>query len=122
MKQGALQAEPRQPVPLQECIGDMMGHSFTRIGITGYENHTMTYVSTWMDSMGTGIFFMQGTASVDGKIITQTGSHNDPIEGLMELRAVTRIVDDNTEIFEMYGTGKRGTDTKMMEITCQRKE
>lgn len=106
----------------QECTGDMMGQSFTGIGVMGYDNHTKKYVSTWMDSMGTGIFFMQGTASADGTIITQTGSYNDPIEGLMELRAVTRIVDDHTEIFEMYSTGKHGQDMKMMEITYTRKQ
>jgi len=37
----------------------------------------------------------------------------------MKLRGVTKIVDANTEIFEMYGTGKNGKD--MMEITYTRK-
>lgn len=105
----------------QECTGEMMGQPFTGIGVTGYDNHTKKYVSTWMDSMGTGIFFMEGTASPDGKTITQTGSHNDPIEGPMQLRAVTKIVDTNTAIFEMYGTGKNGKEMKMMEITYTRK-
>jgi hypothetical protein len=42
----------------QEYSGDMMGSPFTGIGVTGYDNHTKKYVSTWMDSMGTGIFFL----------------------------------------------------------------
>ncbi|MGH7233018.1 MAG: DUF1579 domain-containing protein [Nitrospiraceae bacterium] len=105
----------------QECTGDMMGQSFTGIGVTGYDNHTKKYVSTWMDSMGTGIYFMEGTASADGKTITQKGSYKDPIEGPMKLRGVTKIVDNNTEIFEMYGTGKKGKGMKMMEIIYTRK-
>ena len=106
----------------QECTGDMMGQPFSGIGVSGYDNHTKKYVSTWMDSMGTGIYFMEGTASADGKTITQKGQYDDPLEGRMKLRGVTKIVDNNTEIFEMYGTGKKGKEMKMMEIIYTRKE
>jgi len=105
-----------------ECTGDMMGQPFTGIGVNGYDNHTKKYVSTWMDSMGTGIYYMEGTASADGKTITQKGQYDDPIEGRMKLRGVTKMVDANTQIFEMYGTGKRGKEMKMMEITYTRKQ
>ena len=97
------------------------GGAFTGIGVTGYDNYTKKYVSTWMDSMGTGIFRMEGTGSADGRTITQKGSHEDPMQGRMNHRAVTKIVDDNTEVFEMYNTGKDGKETKMMEITYTRK-
>jgi len=106
----------------QECTGEMMGSPFKGIGVTGYDNHTKKYVSTWMDSMGTGIYFMEGTASADGKTITQKGHYDDPIEGPMKLRAVTKIVDNNTEIFEMYSTDKSGKESKMMEIIYSRKQ
>jgi len=105
----------------QECTGEMMGGSFTGIGVTGYDNQTKKYVSTWMDSMGTGIFVMEGTGSADGKTFTQKGSHADPVQGQMKHRAVTRIVNDNTEVFEMYGAGKDGKEMKMMEIIYTRK-
>jgi hypothetical protein len=39
----------------------------------------------------------------------------------MKWRSVTRIVDDNTLAFEMYGTDKRGKEEKMMEMTYTRK-
>ena len=106
----------------QECTGEMMGQPFNGIGVMGYDNHTKKYVSTWMDSMGTGIFFMEGNASADGKTITQKSSYNDPIEGPMKLRGVTKIADNNTETFEMYSTGKKGKEAKMMEITYTRKQ
>ena len=105
----------------QECTGDMMGQQFTGIGMNGYDNHTKKYVSTWMDSMGTGIYFMEGTASADGKTITQKGQYDDPIEGHMKLRGVTKIVDSNSEIFEMYGTDKSGKERKMMDDHYTRK-
>jgi len=105
----------------QKCTGDFRGSSFTGMGFTGYDNHTKKYVSIWMDSMGTGMYFFEGTASADGMTITQVSHYDDPIEGPMDLRSVTKIVDNHTEIFEMYGTGKDGKETKMMEITYTRK-
>ncbi len=105
----------------QECAGDMMGQPFTGIGLNGYDNHTNKYVSTWMDSMGTGIYFFEGTASADGKTITQESSYDDPIEGHLKLRAVTKIVDENSHFFEMFSTGKSGKEAKMMAIMYTRK-
>jgi hypothetical protein len=105
----------------QEFTGDMMGNPFTGIGVTGYDNHTKKYMSTWMDSMGTAILVFEGTASADGKTITQESRYDDPIKGPLKWRSVTRIVDENTHVFEMYETGKRGKEEKMMEITYTRK-
>ena len=106
----------------QECAGDMMGQLFTGIGLNGYDNHTKKYMSIWMDSMGTAIYYMEGTAGADGKTVTQKGHYDDPIEGPMKLRSVTTIVDKNREMFEMYGRDKSGKERKMMEITYTRKQ
>lgn len=105
----------------QVFSGDMMGSPFTGIGVTGYDNHTRKYVSTWMDSMGTGIYYFEGTASPDGRTITQKAQHDDPVRGLLTWRSVTRIVDDNTHEFEMYCADSSGSEQKMMEITYTRK-
>ena len=105
----------------QEFTGDMMGSAFTGIGATGYDNHTKKYVSTWMDSMGTAILFFEGTAGADGKTITQESHYDDPIKGPMKWRSVTRIVDNNTHVFEMYSADKSGKEEKMMEMTYTRK-
>jgi hypothetical protein len=105
----------------QECTGQMMGQPFTGIATTGYDNVTKKYVTTWIDSQGTGIFVMEGTGSPDGKTITQKGSHADPMGGRMHHRAVTRTLDGNTQVFEMYGK-MNGKEMKMMEITYTRKQ
>ena len=106
----------------QECTGDMMGQPFTSIGVTGYDNFTKKYVTTWMSSMGTGIFVMEGTGSADGKIITLHGSHKDPMGGDMKHHALWKFVDANTQTFEMYGAHGNDKDMKMMEITYNRKQ
>lgn len=105
----------------QEFISQMMGQPFSGIGIDGYDNMTKKYVTAWIDSMGTGIFMMEGTASADGKTITLKGSHPEPGGGKMTHRAVWTIVDDKTQTFDMYGTHHGGKEMKMMEITYTRK-
>jgi hypothetical protein len=105
----------------QEFTGDMMGSPFTGIGVTGYDNHTKKYVSTWMDSMSTAILVFEGTASADDKTITQESHYDTPIKGPLKWRSVTKIMDDNTWSFEMYETDKGGKEEKMMEITYTRK-
>lgn len=104
----------------QEYAGEFMGSAFNGIGVTGYDNHTRKYVTTWMDSTSTAILFFEGTASEDGKTITQECLYDDPIKGPMKWRSVTRIEDEETQIFEMYGTDKSGKEEKMMEIIYKR--
>ncbi len=106
----------------QECSGEMMGSPFSGVGVTGYDNHTKKFVSTWMDSMSTGIYFFEGTGSADGKGFTQESHYADAVQGPMKWRAVTRLVDDNSFVFEMYGTHKKGKEEKMMEMTYTRKQ
>jgi len=105
----------------QEFTGEMMGSPFTGIGVTGYDNHTQKYVSTWIDSMSTAILYFEGTAGSDGKTITQEACYDNPVKGPMKWRSVTRIVDDHTHFFEMYSTDTSGREEKMMEITYSRR-
>jgi len=105
----------------QDYKGDMMGTPFTGIGFTGYDNHAGKYVSTWMDSMGTCIYFFEGTASADGKTITQTGSVDDPVRGPLTWRSVTSFLDDNNYKCEMYTRDDSGKEEQMAEITYTRK-
>lgn len=105
----------------QEFTGEMMGEPFSGIGIDAYDNIQKKYVTAWMDTMGTGIFMMEGTASPDGKTITLEGQHPEPGGGQMSHRAVWKIIDPNTQTFEMYGTHQGGKEMKMMEITYSRK-
>jgi hypothetical protein len=70
--------------------------------------------------MSTTLHVMEGTSG-DDNTITQEGQYTCPIRGEMKLRSVTKMVDQNTNIFEMYGTDKSGQEMKMMEITYTRK-
>ncbi len=106
----------------QEFSGNMMGQPFSGVGIDAYDNMTKKYMTAWMDTMGTGIFMMEGTASADGKTITLRGSHPEPGGGKMTHRAVWKIVDNNTQTFDMYGAHHGGKEMKVLEITYSRKQ
>ncbi len=105
----------------QEYTGEMMGTQFTGTNLIGYDNHTNKYVSTWIDSMSTGIYYFEGSASADGKTITQESSYDDPVRGPTVWRSVTRILDDDTLLYEMFLISKGHKEEKMSEMTVTRK-
>ena len=105
----------------QNFTGEMMGQPYTGMGITGYDNLRKKYVSIWLDTMSTGAFMMEGTGSADGKTITLKGQHAEPGGGHMTHRAIWKIVDGNTQTFDMYGAHQGGKEMKEMEITYTRK-
>ena len=106
----------------QEFTGNMMAQPFSGIGIDAYDNMTKKYVTAWMDTMGTGIFMMEGTANADGNTITLKGSHPEPGGGKMTHRAVWKIIDNNNQTFDMYGAHHGGKEMKVLEITYSRKQ
>lgn len=105
----------------QDFTGEMMGRPYTGMGITGYDNLHKKYVSIWLDTMGTAPFMMEGTGSADGKTITLKGQHAEPSGGHMTHRAVWKIVDSNTQTFDMWGNHGGGKEMKVMEIVYTRK-
>ena len=106
----------------QDCTGTMMGHPFTGIGVQGYDNFTKTYRTTWIDSLGTGIFVMEGEAGADGTTIILYGNLADPFEGPMKLRAVWKFPNPNSQVLEMYGPHGKGKEVIMTETTYTRKQ
>lgn len=106
----------------QTITGSMFGKPNTGIWTIGYDNLLKKYVSTWINTMGTQIFMMDGTASTDGKVITFTGQHAEVGGGNMTHRAIWKIEDSNNQEFVMYGTHKGGKEMKMLETTYVRKQ
>lgn len=95
----------------------MMGAPMTGHGMTGYDNVSGKYWSTWTDSMSTGIMVSQGTCDAKHNC-TFTGTWNDAVKkGPMKARMTSRWTSPTTEVWEMHGPGKDGKEFKMMEIT-----
>jgi len=104
--------------------GDFMGMPFEGTGTTGYDNAKKVFFTTWMDNMSTGMMNMEGAWDDATKSINFKGKMLCPANGKeMEMREVYKIVDDNTQIMEMYGPDMQtGKEFKHMEIKLTRKK
>ena len=109
-------------VLVEAFTGSMMGMPFTGHGMTGFDNVSGKYWSTWNDSMSTGIMVSKGTCDALHKTCSFTGSWNDPIKkGPVQARMILRRTSPTTEVFELYGPAKDGKEMKMMEILYTKK-
>ena len=101
--------------------GNMMGMPFEGISTTGYDNAKKVFVNTWIDNMGTGIMMLEGPWDEASKSVILKGKSIDPMTGKeMELREVFKMIDDNTQLMEMYAVGPDGKEFKTMEIKFTR--
>jgi len=101
--------------------GTMMGQPFEGIGVTGFDNSKKVFVSSWVDNMGTGMIYMEGSWDAATNSIKLSGKNTDPITGKdVPIREVLKFVDDNHQELVMYFTEK-GKEFKGMEIKYVRK-
>ena len=104
--------------------GNMMGMAFEGLSTTAYDNNKKTFISTWIDNVGTGIMTTEGKWDEATRSLTQTGKCVDPSSGTakeMDVRQVLKVIDDKNHVFEMYGPGPDGKEFKMMEIKLTKK-
>jgi hypothetical protein len=101
--------------------GVFNGMKFEGMEVLGYDNVKKQYVSSWMDTMGTGIMTSTGgPMDPSTKSFTLTGPATDPLLGNFTMREVTSIVDSNTYVMTCYGNPGGAQEAKMMEITYTR--
>ena len=101
---------------------ELMGQKFDGLGILGYDIYNKKYQSVWMDSMGTMIHLSEGTASSNGKVITLTGTLDDPMTKTKKRhKSVYRIESKDKFIFEMYELGDDGKEFKNFVVVQTRK-
>ena len=100
--------------------GNMMGQPFEGQGTLAWDNARKMLISTWIDNMGTGIMYMEGTWDNATKMATMKGKTTDPATGKeMDVKQTFAIVNDNTQKMEMFMT-QDGQEFKTMEITLTR--
>lgn len=106
----------------QEYKGEVMGQPFEGMGLWGYDNLKKKYTASWADNMTTAIMTELGTCDASGKTFTLLGSHDDPMTGkAVNTRSVTRIINKDKHVFEMYEPGPDGKMFKNLEIIYTRK-
>lgn len=103
--------------------GTMMGQPFEGRSLLAYDNARRTFISTWIDNMGTGLMVMEGPWDETTKSITMKGMAVDPSAGTgkqVPVREVFKVIDDKTQLMEMYGNAPDGKEFKMMKIKYTR--
>jgi hypothetical protein len=101
--------------------GTMMGMPFEGIGTNGYDNSKKIFVSSWVDNMGTGMIYMEGTWDAATNSVTLVGKTTDPLTKKdIPTREIWKFVDDNHQELEMYFM-ENGKEFKGMEIKYVRK-
>jgi hypothetical protein len=106
----------------EDWKGTSMNMPFEGHSLTGYDNAKKQYFNVWVDNFGTGVMTSWGTRDEASKTLTMNGSFIDPMTGKeQKVRSVTKHVDDDHMIFEMYGAGPDGKEFKTMELNAVRK-
>jgi hypothetical protein len=99
--------------------GKMKDMQFKGMGVEGYDNVKKKFVSSWIDNMGTGIQFSDGTYDPATKTLTYT-SEMEPVPGMKTpVREVIKVADNNHMTLEWY-ENHGGQEKKTMEINYTR--
>lgn len=102
--------------------GNFNGMPFEGMSTLAYDNEKKTYISIWIDNMGTGLMMSQGPWDAASKSITLTGRMIDPgTRKEVEFKQIFKPIDNNYQVMEMYATGPDGKEFKTMEIKYTRK-
>ncbi|MCS7034884.1 MAG: DUF1579 domain-containing protein [Phycisphaerae bacterium] len=91
-------------------------------GLYGYDNVTKEFVSTWIDSWGTGIMNGTGKLDPDGKILHWSYKYNCPLtKRPATIREVQTVTGPNTRIMEWFTTDpKSGQEYQMLRVEFER--
>lgn len=103
--------------------GTMMGQPFEGRSLLAYDNAKRTFTSTWIDNMGTGLMVVEGPWDETTKSMTLKGMMVDPSAGTgkqVPVKEIFKVIDDKTQVMEMYGNAPDGKEFKMMEIKYSR--
>jgi hypothetical protein len=104
---------------MPDATGKMKDMQFKGMGVEGYDNVKQKFVASWIDNMGTGIQFSDGTYDPATKTLTYT-SDMEMMPGVKTpVREVLKLTDKDHMLLEWYET-HGGQEKKTMEIAYAR--
>jgi hypothetical protein len=106
----------------QQCNykGTVEGMPFEGMNTVAFDNSRKVFISTWIDNMGTGLMYLEGTYDTANNTINLKGKSTDVISGKeITMRETHTFIDNNTQQMEMFDN-KNGKEVKTMTIKLTR--
>jgi hypothetical protein len=91
-------------------------------GTETYDQGKKKYVSSWTDSMSTGLSVAESTYDAATKTMKGTMVGPDLSGKVEKMKATTTMKDPNTRVFELYNLAPDSKETLSMRITYTRKK
>jgi hypothetical protein len=106
---------------MPDGTGKMKDVQFKGMGLEGYDNVKKKFVASWIDNMGTGIEFSEGTYDPASKTFTYT-SEVEMVPGMkVPVREVIKVPDNSHMTLEWY-ENQGGQEKRTMEINYTKKK
>jgi hypothetical protein len=103
--------------------GEMMGAKFAGHGTMGYDTHKRKYTGSWIDSMATGVYLVEGTYDEQTKVFTELMEGSDPGTGQpMKMKVTHEIKDKDNRILKFFMNGPEGKEIQTGTIEYKRKK
>jgi hypothetical protein len=101
--------------------GKMKEIEFKGTSLEGYDNVKKKFVSTWADSMGTGMMLSEGTYDPGTKTFSYLGEYEVMPGVKQKMHELVKIVDNDHYTLEMLDD-HGGQEAKTVEIAYTRKK
>lgn len=104
-----------------QCKGTVMGMPYEAVIFRAFDNHQKSFITSWLDNMGTGIFQGRGNLDSTRKSLTEIGEMYDPMMGHnMNMKTVTTLLSDNRFTVAMFHSMPGSEEFKSMEMVFTR--
>ena len=101
--------------------GKMQDIDFKGMAVDGYDNAKKKFVSSWIDSMGTGIMMAEGTYDAATKMFTYRADYDMAPGVKTKIRETVKVSDKDHHVMEWF-EDRGGKEVKTMEISYARKK
>lgn len=105
----------------EERTATYEGQPVRFLKLHGYNNATGRFEAIWTFNRSTAILMLTGESEDEGRTVRWSGGYDDPDRGHVPIDAVTRHVDADHFVLEVYGTGPDGERFTVQETSYRRK-
>lgn len=99
----------------------MFGGKFAGHGVLGYDLQKKKYTGSWVDSLNSGMYLVEGT--LEGNVLTERMEGTEPGTGApLKLRLVHELKNADQRVMRVYVTMPDGQEVETGSISYQRRK